>query len=254
MSSDVATVVGDAGAYVPANAHTDWWRLPIQAVRRCWRGFSGLSLMLVVTYYAALVGVMTLRLGQLPNYAEIYDAPAAYMLIWTSTPSPLDAVQIMADEPLFEIGYKMPEFGISEWSLMVALPNLIQVSAGAALLAVFFLLGRLARRAGCALRLRAVAAAGAGAGLLALCSASLTWVVCCATPSWVVALSLLGVSLTLAQWLGPFDALFLCAGGLAAACGIALQARRLAQRGGLPPAPIRQADSVGSDSGGLVWR
>ena len=207
------------------------WRVTGRAIRGHWLRLGLACAAGAALYYAGLIGVMALRLGQLPNFGRVYPAVSAYALIWTSTPSARDALAIMADEPLFELGYKMPEFGISEWSLMVTLPNLLQVLGGCALLSTFVLLSGLARRAGCAPRRRVAVAAGTGASLLALCSASLTWVVCCATPSWVVALSVLGVSLTLAQLLGPFDLALLVVGSGIAIVAVASQARRLARLG-----------------------
>jgi hypothetical protein len=210
-----------------------WWRIAARALLADpWR-FGGLTLGLCIAYYAGLLAIMTARMSQIPNFGRAYDVFGAFALIWSSTPSRRDALSIMSDEPVFEIGYKMPEFGIAEWSLLVGVPNLFQVAGGAALLATFLLVSRAARRAGCPVRGPA-AAAGASAGMLGLCSASLTWVVCCATPSWVVALSLLGVSLSVAQALGPFDLAFLAGGTLAALAAIALQARGIARSAATP--------------------
>jgi hypothetical protein len=225
-----SAAISSNGAIAPHHgaAAVAWWRVPPRAVGRHWLRFTTAAVGLCGLYYAGLIAVMAVRLGQTPNYGRLYDVLGAYALIWSSTPSTTDALAIMAEEPVFEIGYKMPEFGISEWSLMVGIPNVLQVLASAALIATFMVMSTVARRAACPLRRPAVAAAGTGAGMLALCSASLTWVVCCATPSWVVALSLLGVSLPLAQALGPFDLAFLAAGTVVAATAIALQARQIA--------------------------
>ncbi len=46
--------------------------------------------------------------------------------------------------------------------------------------------------------------AGGGAALVGFSSASLSWVVCCAAPTWVVSLAMLGMSVSLAFWLEPF--------------------------------------------------
>jgi hypothetical protein len=124
----------------------------------------------------------------------------------------------------------MPEFGIAEWSLTVTLPNLVRVVVVSALLACFALLVAASRRAGCRTSRRSAAAASGGAGLLALCSASLTWVVCCATPSWIVALSILGVSLSVADAVEPFEHTLLALGLAFTVAAIALQARQLASR------------------------
>jgi hypothetical protein len=205
------------------------WRVLLRVLRERFGRWIALSFALGCGYYAALLGAMMLRFLVIPNYGHLYDAPEAYHTIWVSTPSTRDALEIMADEPLFELGYAMPEFGIAEWSLTVTLPNLLRVAGISALLACFALLVAASRRAGCRTSRRSAAAASGGAGLLALCSASLTWVVCCATPSWIVALSILGVSLAVADAVEPFEHALLALGLAATVAGIALQARQLAR-------------------------
>ena len=205
-----------------------WWRVPGRVLRERVGQWLAISTGFTLAYYAALLGAMMLRFTVVPNYGHLYDAPSAYATIWRSTPSLRDALHIMADEPLFELGYAMPEFGIAEWSLTVTLPNLLRVGLVSALLACFVLLVKAARRAGCAISRRSTAAAGGGASVLALCSASLTWVVCCATPSWIVALSILGVSLSVADAVEPFEHALLALGLLATSTAIVLQARQLA--------------------------
>ena len=214
-----------------------WWMLPLRVVRERPARWLALGSALALGYYTALLGAMMLRFLVIPNYGHLYDAPGAYATIWNSTPSPRDALHIMADEPLFELGYAMPEFGIAEWSLSVTLPNLLRVVVVSALLACFALLVSASRRAGCRTRPGSAAAAGGGAGLLALCSASLTWVICCATPSWVVALSILGVSLSFADAVEPFEHALLALGLAATLAAIALQARELALRVGHAAGP-----------------
>jgi hypothetical protein len=48
-----------------------------------------------------------------------------------------------------------------------------------------------------------MAGTGAGAGLVALTGATMPWVVCCASPSWIVGLTMLGMSVATADWLEP---------------------------------------------------
>jgi hypothetical protein len=203
--------------------------LLLQVVRQRFGRWIALTGVLTCGYYAALLGVMMLRFLVIPNYGHVYDALEAYRTIWVSTPSTRDALFIMADEPLFELGYAMPEFGIAEWSLTVTLPNLLRVAGVSALLACFALLVAASRRAGCRTSRGSAAAASGGAGVLALCSASLTWVVCCATPSWIVALSIVGVSLSVADAVEPFEHALLALGLAATLAAIALQARLLAR-------------------------
>ena len=223
-----------------------WWSLPLRVLHERIGLWLAISSVLTLGYYAALLGAMMLRFTVIPNYGHVYDAPSAYWTIWTSTPSTRDALRIMADEPLFELGYAMPEFGIAEWSLTVTLPNLLRVSLVAGLLACFALLVAASRRAGCPTSRRSAVAASGGAGVLALCSASLTWVVCCATPSWIVALSILGVGLSVADAVEPFEHALLALGLAATFAAIALQARALARGPSLAGDAVRSARPLGS--------
>ena len=57
-----------------------------------------------------------------------------------------------------------------------------------------------------------MAAASGGAAMVGLSSATLSWVVCCATPTWVVSLAMMGMSASLALWLEPVGDLITIAG------------------------------------------
>jgi len=43
-----------------------------------------------------------------------------------------------------------------------------------------------------------------GAALVAMTNVTLAWVVCCATPSWVVGLAILGLGVSSSLWLEQF--------------------------------------------------
>ena len=80
------------------------------------------------------------------------------------------------------------------------------------------------------------AAAALGSAFIGLTGATLTWVVCCATPSWVVALTMLGMSASLALWLSPLGAVLKGLGLLMLVGVVAAQVRRLsAARTGARP-------------------
>lgn len=163
-----------------------------------------------VAYYLMMLGALVLKFGDLPNYATVYDWPGNVAEIVRSTPAVSDMLPIIAGEWLFEVGYMNYDFGngISEWSLSLIPAKLAAILALAALIAtnVVLLLGARSR---CAARRLggAGAATGLGAAMVSLASITMTWVVCCATPSWIVGLAMLGVGLSTAAWLegtGPW--------------------------------------------------
>jgi len=205
-----------------------WATVPFAVVRRRWMLWLSLVAAGTALYYAGLLLVMVLRFDQVPNYAVLYHVFDSYLNIWRSTPSAADALHIMANEPLFETGFRSPSFGIAEWTLTIILPNLVQVMAVSALGSTFAVLMRESRRLACPANHADKAALGVGAGIMAMCSASLTWVVCCASPSWYVALTIMGVSLSLAQAIGAYYTPMITVGMGLFVVAIVLQARRIA--------------------------
>ncbi|MCX2720952.1 hypothetical protein [Roseibium salinum] len=169
----------------------------------------GLWLLLVagftLGYYLLLMASLVVRFGALPNYAIAYNWPASVWKIFRSTPSFRDVPPIVAEEYLLEFGYMNYDYGlgISEWALNIIPYKVLLVMVLAALLAANILL--LKARTSCSggTRLKSAAATGLGAGFVALTSATMSWVVCCATPTWIVGLSMLGLGVSTAFWIEP---------------------------------------------------
>lgn len=172
-------------ALVRDTAAARWRRLLIWGL-----GFAlGFQILMLVALVA--------RFGQIPNYVELYDWPGAVWRIVESTPSWRDMGPIIAEEWLLEIGFMSHEYGagISVWSLNVVPSRL----------AVLFLLGALtglsveiasSRTCAASAAGGAGAATGLGALLVAMTNATMSWVVCCAAPSWVVGLAMMGVGVS----------------------------------------------------------
>ena len=176
-------------------------------LRHGWRGIILCGLGFAILSQVLMLIALVARFGALPNYVTFYDWVGNAIHIVRSTPSWVDMAPIIAEEWLIEIGRMNYDYGngISEWSLNV-IPSRLVVLFGLGTL-VGLCLG-LARRSECdgATRGGAAAATGVGAILVAMTNATMSWVVCCATPSWVVGLAMmgLGVSTSLAlQTLGP---------------------------------------------------
>ncbi|HEX4110974.1 MAG TPA: ABC transporter ATP-binding protein [Stellaceae bacterium] len=172
-----------------------------------WRQWLAVTVGFVLAYYLAQLVVLELRFGHWPNYITFYDYPANVARIVRHTPSVLDMVPIVLDEWLVEVGYMNYDFGhgIAEWSLAILPPKLFAVTLLGAVLGFDLLLWRRARPVcSAAQRPIAASAAGVGAVLFGLANISLTWVVCCATPSWVVGLTLLGFDSAVSLSLEPY--------------------------------------------------
>lgn len=161
----------------------------------------------ILAYYAAQVAILYLRLGHLPNYVTFYDYPADVAQIIRSTPAVSDMIPIILNEWLIEIAYMNYDYGhgIAEWTMAILPAKLVIIAAASALVSINVLLWRPARASCSLLEKQAVTgAAGLGALMLGLANVSLSWVVCCAAPNWVVGLTLLGLDSGLSFALEPF--------------------------------------------------
>ena len=122
------------------------------------------------------------------------------------TPSIADMVSIMLDEWLIEIGSMNFAYGhgIAEWSFVLVPAKAAVALVIALLLATNLVLLRAVRNA-CPLsaQLGASLAAGGGALVASATTMTITWVVCCAAPTWVVGLTVLGVGVAAAFALQP---------------------------------------------------
>lgn len=201
-----------------------------QTIARYRGRWLAISVGFVVLYYLGLLLFTMARFWEIPNYVEFHDILGTYKLIWDGTPAWSDAWPILMDEAWFEAGYKNPHYyGIATWSYMLIPPKMFLVFVSGALLATAMVLMAAGKEAACPIApARVYAAAGAGSALVGLTSATLTWVVCCAAPSWVVALAMLGMSVSLALWLEPLGNILMMLGLLLMAGIIVLQLRNLA--------------------------
>ena len=168
-----------------------------------WVGF---ALIFMVLYYTMLLGSLVIRFGHFPNYVTPYNWINNVVVIIQSTPSIIDMIPIILEEWLFEIGYMNYSFGngISEWSLNLIPSKMLIVFSIGALIAINIILLQKQMNACSRGQYRSMlATTGLGGFLVGLTNATMTWVVCCATPSWVVGLAMLGLGVSTSLWLEP---------------------------------------------------
>lgn len=165
------------------------------------------GLFFALAFQAFMLLALLVRFQALPNYVTFYNWFGNVAWIVQSTPAWSDMLPIIWEEWLIEIGRMNYDYGtgISEWSLNVVPSRLLVLFVlGAMVSLCLALLRRDHCDTGTAATLRATT--GLGALLVALTNATMSWVVCCATPSWVVGLAMLGlgVSTSLAlETMGP---------------------------------------------------
>lgn len=202
----------------------------------------------VLAYNLMLLIALVVRFGNLPNYTTFYNYFSNVARIVESTPSIGDMIPIIREEWLIEIGYMNYDYGngISEWSLTVLPEKLAILFAVGALIATVVVLLMPGKDGACAVasRKKAIGAAGGGAALVGLSSATLSWVVCCAAPTWVVSLAMLGMGVSLAFWLEPLGNVITLSGfALLVAAVVVLAVRRI------PTRPANSTDVSVSDRG-----
>lgn len=183
------------------------FRLIVRTVRAHWSVLTLASAGLVAAYYAAQIAVLYIRLGHLPNYVTVYDYPANVARIIRSTPAMSDMIPIILNEWIFEIGYMDYDYGhgIAQWTMGILPSKLLLIAIVSALVTVNALLWRTIRHSCSHLERRVlVGTTGLGAVMAGLVNISLSWVVCCGTPAWIVGLALLGLDVGLAFTLEPF--------------------------------------------------
>ena len=198
----------------------------------------------VAAYHALLLAAMVLRFGHAPNFIKVYDVLDAYRLTFAGTPSLKDALGIALGEPWLDVGFMSPQWNMAEWSLMILPPQFALIVFTGCLLATFGVLHAV-RSARCARASNGSALGAAlGTGLAGIANATLFWVVCCATPTWIVGLAMLGVSVSVAFLLEPIGPL-LTAGGVALlAWSIFVQLRSVAPVSAAPrffPLPAQRS-------------
>lgn len=206
--------------------------------------WAGYALGFVAAYHALLLAAMVLRFGHAPNFIKVYDVLDAYRLTFAGTPSLRDAFGIAIGEPWLDVGYMSPQWNMAEWSLMILPPQFALICVTGCLLATFGVLHAV-RNARCRRTWTgSTLTAAIGAGLTGVANATLFWVVCCATPTWIVGLAMLGVSVSVAFMLEPIGP-WLTAGGVALlVSAIFVQLRGLAPRAAAPrffPLPAQRS-------------
>lgn len=172
-----------------------------------WKAMLLHGLIFAFLFQIFMMLALIVRFQALPNYVTFYDWIGNVSWIIQSTPSWSDITGIIWEEWLIEIGKMNYDYGtgISEWSLNVVPSRLIVLTLLGALMSWSF---TLMRHKNCALQNQTSLRATSGFGmvLVAMTNATMSWVVCCATPSWVVGLAMLGlgVSTSLAlETMGP---------------------------------------------------
>lgn len=185
-------------------------------LRSGWRKMLWHGFIVAVLFQVVMLVALIVRFQAFPNYVHVHDWLGNVTRIIASTPSWVDIFSISTEEWLIEIGQMNYDYGLglSIWSLNVVPSRLVVLVFLGALLSLCYTMASNNR---CSVREdtegdNQISKTGAGAALVsgsvlvAMTNATMSWVVCCATPSWVVGLAMLGLSVPLSlalESLGP---------------------------------------------------
>ncbi|MEM5475732.1 hypothetical protein [Pacificibacter sp. AS14] len=178
-----------------------------------WRRLVIWGLAFAVLTQVFMLIALIVRFQDLPNYTQFYDWGSNVAWIIQSTPSWSDIPPIIAEEWLIEIGFMNYDYGhgISEWSLNVIPSRMLVLFALGALVGLCLTLSQ-SRNCSLVEKRGLTAATGAGTILVAMTNATMSWVVCCAAPSWVVGLTMLGLGVSTSLAIQNFGTLISVSG------------------------------------------
>lgn len=200
-----------------------------------WR-WLGMSFGFTVAYYVLILVFTMIRFQEIPNYVSFENVFHVYHMILEHTPALSDALPIIGDETFFETGYKDPNYyGIASWSYTLIPPKVLVVLFMCMLMATFIIMKSYTRRTACQLKNAPkqssgiTTTAGIGASLISLTNVTLSWVVCCASPNWSVALTMLGLSSSISIMINPYGSYMTLIGMIMLIGAVIFQARYLAK-------------------------
>jgi hypothetical protein len=180
-------------------------------------------------YQAAIVGILVAGLGGAPNYVRAYPVWENARRIVRLTPSAVDAVTLIAREPLVEYGRRHPVFGVAVWSFELTWSSLVFFVSFCGLVGLYLGIGGATTRWG-------VMSSLSGAGVVGLLGASVSSLTHCGLGSFGVLLAVAGVSATSIQWFRHLEPVLIPAGYALITLGIAARARGLAAEWTAAPA------------------
>lgn len=159
-----------------------------------------------IAYYLLMLLALIIKFQALPNYMTVFDWIENVLWIFESTPSLSDALSIVSEEWWLEIGFMNYDFGmgISEWSMFVSPWKMLSVATFSALFMSYLLVMKDQTQV-CrpSVNLASKFSTGVGGLFFAITSLTMSWVVCCATPTWIVGLAIMGLGVSTSLAIEP---------------------------------------------------
>lgn len=177
-------------------------------------------------YVFAIAGVVTLRAGAVPDYVRGFSVLEGLQEVLTLSMPLSERYELLAEQPLLEVGYLHPVMGTLEGASTLTLHVLFNLLLMSFLMAAYMLVvGRALRTRGLAGRALGGLGLAGGGSTVGLLTAAAATVACCGGPATSALLTLLGASAGVSGFVTQHDRAFGAAGVLVMLVSLGMAAR-----------------------------
>jgi len=190
----------------------DAWRTVSAELAARWGGFCLLTVLILAGYAAAIFSLAALNVGTLPNYFRWFRVVEGLGEVLTLAMPLGERYDLLAEQPIFEFGYRHPLMGSLEGVYTLTLHTTLNLVLVSALVALYCLLmARALRGVGLTRKTLTSLGLGGGASAAGVLTAGAATVACCGAGAASILLTLLGAGAGVGLFLAEHDRAF---GGL----------------------------------------
>lgn len=190
----------------------DAWRTVRAELAARWGGFCLLTVLILAGYAAVIFSMAALNVGTLPNYFRWFRVVEGLGEVLTLAMPLGERYDLLAEQPIFEFGYRHPLMGSLEGAYTLTLHTALNLALVSALVALYCLLmARALRGVGLTRKTLTSLGLGGGASAAGVLTAGAATVACCGAGAASILLTLLGAGAGVGLFLAEHDRAF---GGL----------------------------------------
>ena len=190
----------------------DAWRTVSAELAARWGGFCLLTVLILAGYAAVIFSMAALNVGTLPNYFRWFRVVEGLGEVLTLAMPLGERYDLLAEQPIFEFGYRHPLMGSLEGVYTLTLHTALNLVLVSALVALYCLLmARALRGVGLTRKTLTSLGLGGGASAAGVLTAGAATVACCGAGAVSILLTLLGAGAGVGLFLAEHDRAF---GGL----------------------------------------
>lgn len=190
----------------------DAWRTVGTELAARWGGFCLLTVLILAGYAAVIFSMAALNVGTLPNYFRWFRVVEGLGEVLTLAMPLGERYDLLAEQPIFEFGYRHPLMGSLEGAYTLTLHTALNLVLVSALVALYCLLmARALRGVGLTRKTLTSLGLGGGASAAGVLTAGAATVACCGAGAVSILLTLLGAGAGVGLFLAEHDRAF---GGL----------------------------------------